>query len=127
MKSKLFIAIAGTLFLLFGWTLTGLCGEAATTDSAQAYGTFVDDYIDKCEAKADLLDSSSVNIRKIAIRAIVKGGFVQSNRDQVIEYLTAKKVPLNAHRVQFHLNQLFAQSVHPEEVYARLMREISAQ
>jgi hypothetical protein len=127
MKNKLFITIAGTLFLVFGWTLTGLCGEAATTDSAEAYGTFVDDYIDKCEAKADLLDSSSINIRKIAMRATVKGGFVKSNRDQMIEYLATNKVPLNIHRIEFHLNQMFARSVNPEQVYARLLRDISAQ
>ena len=127
MRSTLFIAIAGTLLLVFGWTLTGLCGETATTDSAQTYGVFVDDFIAKCEAKADLLDSSSVNIRKIAMRATVKGGFVKSNRDQVIEYLAAQNVPLNAHRIEFHLNQVFAQSVHPEQVYARLLKEISAQ
>jgi hypothetical protein len=127
MKSKLFIVIAGTLLVVVGWTLTGLCGETATTDPTQAYGAFIDDFIAKCAAKGGLLDSGSVNIRKIALRATVKGGFVQSNRDQVIEYLAAKKVPLNAHRVQFHLNQLFAQTVHPEQVYARLLREISAQ
>jgi hypothetical protein len=127
MKGNLLITITGTLLLVFGWTLTGLCGETTTTDPAQAYGAYVDDYIAKCEAKADLLDARSVNIRKIALRSIVKGGFVKSNRDQMIEYLVVKNVPLNAHRIQYHLNQLFARSVHPDQVYARLLREVSAQ
>ena len=127
MKRKLFIVIAGTLLVVVGWTLTGLCGETATTDPAQAYGVFIDDFIAKCEAKGGLLDSGSVNIRKIAMRATVKGGFVKSNRDQMIEYLATNKVPLNIHRIEFHLNQMFARAVNPEKVYARLLRDISAQ
>ena len=119
MKHKVMIAIVGTLFLVFGGALAGLCGE---TDDV-SYGTFVDNYIQKCEAKAEMLDSRSLNIRKSAMRATLKGAFIQSNRTTMIKHLMEKNVPLNVHRIQYHLNQMFNESVHPQKVYAMLLKE----
>ena len=119
MKHKVMIAIVGTLFLVFGGALAGLCGE---TDDV-GYGAFVDNYIQKLEAKAEMLDSRSLNIRKSAMRSTLKGAFIQSNRTTMIKHLMEKNVPLNVHRIQYHLNQMFNESVHPQKVYAMLLKE----
>ena len=119
MKRKVLIAIVGTLFLLFGGSLAGFCGET-DVDPSLIYGVFVDNYIQKCEAKAEMLNSGSLNIRKSAMRATVKGAFVKSNRTFMVDYLIEKDVPFNADRVEYHLNQKFAESVHPQKVYVTL-------
>lgn len=120
MKRTVLIAIVGTLFMVCGGASSGFCDEVEEVQRVVAYGALVDTYIQKCEAKAELLDSSSAQIRQSAIRATVKGAFLQSNRTDMIRYLMEKKAPLNADRVAYHLNQLYAGSVFPHEVYAAL-------
>jgi hypothetical protein len=123
MKRKAMIAIVGTLLVVFGGALAGMCDETEDVRLSQIYGAFVDNYIQKCEAKAEMLDSGSLNIRQSAIRATVKGAFVQSNRTTMIKYLMAENTPLNADRIEYHLNQRYAESVYPREVYALLLKE----
>ena len=123
MKSRLIIAIVGTILLVLGGALTGLCEEADNARASLIYGAFVDHYIQKCAAKAELLDSGSFNIRKSALQATVKGAFIQSNRTSIIKYLKENDVPLNAHRIQYHLNQKFAQSVYGQNLYALLLKD----
>ena len=123
MKRKAMIAIVGTLLVVFGGALAGMCDETEDGRLSQIYGAFVDNYIQKCEAKAEMLDSGSLNIRQSAIRATVKGAFVQSNRTTMIKYLMAENTPLNADRIEYHLNQRYAESVFPQEVYALLLKE----
>ncbi len=94
MKRKVLIAIVGTLFFVCGGALSGLCGETNDAGSSLIYGAFVDNYIQKCDAKAGMLDSDSLNIRKDAVRPTLKGAFVQSNRTIMIQYLMEKNVPL---------------------------------
>ena len=123
MKSNLIIAIVGTMVLVFGGVLTGLCGESEDVKSSLIYGAFVDNYIQKCSAKAEMLDSGSLNIRKSAMRATIKAAFLQSNRATMVDYLKENNVPLNRDRIEYHLNQKFAASVHPQMVYAALTEE----
>ena len=123
MKRKVMIAIVGTLFLVLGVTLGGLCEETDNARLSLIYGAFVDNYIQKCEAKAEMLDSKSLNIRENAMRATIKGAFVQSNRPSMIKYLMDKNVPLNAERIKYHLNRKFTESVHPRQTYAMLLKE----
>jgi hypothetical protein len=116
--------IVGThLFLACGWVSAGLDGETVDDMLARIYATFVDNYILKCEAKAELMNSDDLNIRKRAMRAKVKGGFIQSNRTRLIEYLIEKDTPLEAYRIQYHLNRKYAESVCPQDVYAALLKE----
>ena len=123
MKSKLFIAIIGTMVLVLGAAQAGLCGEADRVASSERYGAFVDKYIKKCASKAEMLDSDSFNIRKNAMRATVKGAFLQSNRTTMINYLAEKNVPMNPDRIEYHLNQKFAEAVLLQGVYAALTQD----
>lgn len=123
MKRKALIAIVGTLLFVCGITLTGLYGETEEVTPSTIYGAFVDSYIQKCEAKAQLLDSGSYNIRKDAIQATLKGAFIESNRAAMIDYLMENNVKANPDRVVYHLNRQFTESVQPQKVYAVLLKE----
>jgi len=123
MTRKVLIVIVGAMVLVSGGALSGFCGDQHDMGKSSIYGALVDDYIQKCEAKAAMLNSRSSNIRESAIRATVKGAYLQSNRTTIISYLMAENAPLNADRVVYHLNQKYAQSVYPQEVYAALLKD----
>ena len=123
MKRNVLIVIVGTLFLVCGGALTGFCDEVNDARRAGAYGAFVDNYIQKCEAKADLLDSSSLNIRRSAMRATVKGAYIQANRAEIVAYLMEENAPLHADRIEYHLNRKYAESIFPQEVYVAVYGE----
>ena len=123
MKCKVLIAMVGALFLVCGGPLAGMCDEAENISPSLIYGAYVDKYIDKCEAKAKLLDSGSYNIRKNAMRATLKGAFLQSNRAAMIAYLMESEAPFNAHRIEYHLTGKFTESVDPRKLYAMLLKE----
>lgn len=121
MKKSTVIAIIGTVLLVFGAAQASFSGNTSNLKPSLIYGAFIDDFIHKCELKASLLDAGSLNIRKNAIRATVKGAFFKSNRTKLIRHLMVKNVSLNPNRIEFHLNQKFAQSVQPQAVYAVLL------
>jgi hypothetical protein len=121
MKRKVLIAIVGCLFVVFGAAASGLCDETQDVELTKIYGTFVDDYIQKCEAKAEMLDSGSLNIRKSAMRATVKGAYMQAHRTALVSYLVKERAPLNADRIAYHLNLKYAESAFPREVYVALL------
>ena len=123
MKRNIIIVLIGTLFFVFGGALAGFCGEAENGSSPLTYSAFVDNYIQKCNGKADFLDSGSLNIRVSAMRATLKGAFMQSNRIAMIDYLMEKDVPMNADRIEYHLTRKYTESVHPQEAYALLIKE----
>ena len=123
MKGNLSITIVGTVLLVLGGAMIGLSGEADQIKPSLIYGAFVDDYIQKCQIKATLLNSSSLNIRKNAMRATVKGAYMRHNRVKLVKYLMEKNVSLNPRRIKYHLNQQFAKVVQPNEVYSALVEE----
>lgn len=123
MKRKALIVVVGILFFICGGSLAGLCGEADNVSHSLIYGAIVDNYIQKCKAKAKFLDSRSYNIRKSATRATLKGAFLQSNRTAMITYLIKKDVPFNDQRIAYHLTLNFTESVHPQKIYAMLSEE----
>lgn len=122
MKKKAMIAIIGTVLLIFGIAQEGLSGGSETIKPSLIYGAFIDNYVQKCEFKASLLDSGSLNIRKHAMRATVKGAYLKSNRTKMIRHLMEVNAPLNPNRINYHLNQKFADSVQPNEVYTALLK-----
>ncbi len=76
-----------------GWVVQHKDGETDDDMLSRIYGTFVDNYIEKCEAKAELLDTGDSKIRESAMRAKVKAGFMRSNRTLPINHLIEKMRP----------------------------------
>jgi hypothetical protein len=124
MKGNGMSQLVGThLFLESGWVLAHLDGETVDDTLSRIYGTFVDNYIKKCEAKAELLNSGDLKFHRRAMRAKVKADFMQSNRITLIGHLISKNVPWKAYRIEYHLNRKYAESVNPQDVYAALFKE----
>ena len=143
MKRKLIIAFIGTVLVVFGGGLTGFCGDVATknavapsdgydvdfghyTDSMEpnlVYATFIANYLNRCDCKARLLNAKSPNIRKDAFRDTLKGAYVRENQAALVRYMLANNVALNPRRMEYVINQRFAEQVNPQAVYALLAKE----
>ena len=116
--------IVGTHILLeCGWVSAAIEGETVDDTLARIYGTVVDNYIDKCEAKAALQPSGRPEIHRSAMRAKVKAGYMKSNRADLIKALIAKNASLKTHSIEYHLNWMYAESLQPEDVYSALFEE----
>lgn len=115
--------VSSHLFLECGWVVQHIVDETVDDTLSRIYGTFVDNYIQKCESKAELRDSGDYKNRRNAMRAEIKTGFLRTNRSLLIKYLIEKNAPLKAHRIEHHLNRKYAESVSPKDVYAVLFKE----
>ena len=124
MQGNVSSELVGSHFLLeCGWVVQHIDGETVDDTFSRIYGTFVDNYIEKCEAKAELLDSGDDKMRQSAMRAKVKAGFMRSNRTLLINHLIEKNAPFKTYRIEYHLNWKYAESVNPQDVYAALFKE----
>jgi hypothetical protein len=117
MKEQFVSKLVGThLFLECGWVVPHMKGETVDDTLSRIYGTFVDKYIKKCEAKAGTIDSGDHKIRRRAMRAKVKAGFMRSNRTLLISHLVNKNVPFKAYIIEYQLNWKYAEAVNPQDV-----------
>jgi len=64
----------------------------------------VDDYISTCEAKSALLNSTSANIRRSAMRACLKALFYKNIKADLIDALVANNVAPKPYKVRRFLN-----------------------
>ncbi len=63
--------------------------------------------IDRCEAKAALLDSQSQHLRQYARLKTQKASFLAQERDGLIEEMIENEINLNLHSVAVYLNKRF--------------------
>ena len=71
----------------------------------------VDEYISVCEAKSAMLNSSSENLRRDAMRACLRATFCRNSREELIAELVAGNVAPRRHTVHHYLNARFNEVV----------------
>lgn len=126
MQVEMMSSIIGShLFLECGWVLAFKDGETADDMLSRIYGIFVDNYIQKCEAMAELLNPDNAITHGKAMRAKVKADFMQSNRAALITYLIEKNVSFKSHRIEYHLNWKYAETFDPKDVYTAFFEACS--
>ena len=111
---SLFVSVS----IVFIWLSPCVSQTLYPDELAKFYATIIDDYIRQCQAKSSLLDSGSYHIRTIAIRASLKSAYLESNKDELVEYLIENKVSLNKDRIIYHLNRSFFDKVRQNEIYS---------
>ena len=67
----------------------------------------VEAYISKCEAKSALLNSTSANIRRSAMRACLKAIFCRKTKTELIDALVTNDVEPKSYKVHRFLNARF--------------------
>lgn len=120
MKKSAFVALATGLLLITLMVAQGSSQNRDTTNMAGKYEKMIDKCIDKCRQKTALLASNSPNVRQHAIRACLKGAYLHVHKKELVTYLLAVQVAPTQHRVEYHLNKRFYQSMKPDEMYVLL-------
>ena len=113
--------IVGSHILLeCGWVPACVEGETVDDTLTRLYRTFVDTYIHKCKTTAALRNSDNPETIRRAMQAKAKADFMHSNRSRLIQYLIDKSAPFKSHRIEYHLNWKYAESLQPQNVCAAL-------
>ena len=71
------------------------------------YGRLIDDVITHCDAKKVFSDSRSENIRKAIALSVMKGAFLETYREALVEDMLDDGVRPSAVTVQYYLNNRF--------------------
>ena len=110
MKTMLFIASLFFVVILLPGTTSA---QEATPDELRLkYGQMVDDVIVHCDAKRVFHDTRSENIRKAVALAVMKGAFLETYREALVQEMLDKGVRPTPVTVQFFLNNRFHSLVH---------------
>ena len=117
MKKSAHIVLATGLLLITVFIGQGLCQNLQNPTQIKTYSAIIDDTIAKCRNKIALLDSKSPNLRRQAMRASLKGAYLKIYKNELIAYLVSVNADPSPHRVAYHLNKFFYQSLEPDKLY----------
>ena len=118
-KSTYNTLVIGVLLVLL-FTTQGISQNIDNPDLAGKYAAFIDETITKCRKKAEMLGSKSLNIRRQAFCACLKGAYLKTHKKELVAYLTVIDAVPSCNRVQYHLNKRFNQAFEPDQLYALL-------
>ena len=105
MKTALYsITLLISVFVLPGAALPqNLEPEALRT----LYQELIDDVITHCDSKEIFRDTQSENIRRAVALSVMKGAFLKTYREALVQEMLADGVRPHAATVQFYLNNWF--------------------
>ena len=112
-----------TVLMVVFWINPAYSEDAAATNvsgmDAIYYNALVEQYLENNEAKAELVNSQSENLRNEAARSLMKTAFVINFKDQLIREMAANNVTPKAYAVSHYLNGRFYEVVRADSVYAQ--------
>lgn len=94
--------VAGIIFMTFGLAAADDVGEP------NFYLNCIDQEIQQCQCKAQLLDSQSENLRTCAGESMSRANFYRNNKDKLAAEMMAEEIPRNPHRVNYYLIKAYA-------------------
>lgn len=109
-RTAFFTILIVTLTLVFG--SSAFSAAAQTRPDATLYEQLVDQFIEKCEAKMEMIGSKLENIRRAAGVSVVKGAFAKTYRKELVNGMMEDEVGPKFYKVQVYLNSLFNRLVY---------------
>ena len=103
-KTIMSVAVILTAVICAGPALSGDNNEA---DVRAKLEVLVDEYVNKCNAKSELLGSRSENIRKSATISCMKASYTHHNKEALIQELLDKNIEPKAYKVRLFLSVKF--------------------
>jgi len=100
------ISAQSIIFLLiFGFSAMG--GETLPTQTTGTYELLLDQYIDKCNAKIEMKNSSLENICRAAAIAMLKGTFANTYKQELVSGMIEEEISPKPYKLQVYLNDRF--------------------
>ena len=107
MKIKAILVLSAMVAAGMMLTVPALGGE----NNRAELEAIVEDYISNCESKSALLNSTSTNIRRSAMRACLKAIFCRKTKAELIDALVANNIEPKPYKVHRFLNARFNEVV----------------
>jgi hypothetical protein len=107
MNLKTNLTIASLLMTLLILPVAGTSQERQPEDLKILYGRLIDDVITRCNSKQLFKDTRSENVRKAVALSVMKGAFLQTYREALVQELFEGQVRPTPVTVQFFLNNRF--------------------
>ena len=89
------------------WVCLVMSFKALADDERAKLTAIVDDCIASFEAKSEMLDSKSLNLRRSAMKSCLKAAYCKSRREQLITEMVTNRVAPKPYKVRHYLNNHF--------------------
>lgn len=108
MKTKAALIFAVLTIAASIMALPALANDENEAEVKAKIEALVDEYINSCNAKSELLSSRSENIRRSARRSCLKASYCRHNREELIQDMLDSKVAPKPYKVQLFLSERFS-------------------
>ena len=106
LAKRLFIVLMAAFFMFF--TIPSAIAEKdINSEKRMLFAYLFGEYIQKCQSKEKLSDSSSKNIRKAAALAALKVEYLNANKNKLIGDMLKAELSLKKYKVHYFLNTRF--------------------
>ena len=112
-KAAILTVLMVTLALFHAFSAVG--EEARAEEEMIVLESLLDQYIAKCDAKQEMKASNLENVRRAAAVAMLKGAFVKTYRQELINGMIEDGVEPKVHKVQLYLNDRFYRLVRTDK------------
>ena len=107
MRANTTIIFAAMMFTAVVCAVPTLAGDKNEADTRAELVVLVDAYIDSCNAKSELIGSSSENIRRSATVSCMKASYSRHNKAELIQEMLDSNIEPKAYKVQLFLSEKF--------------------
>ena len=108
MKTKTMVLITALAIAAAIFTLPALADDSNQAEMRAKLEALVDEYINSCDAKSEMLSSRSENIRNSARRSCIKASYCRNNRDELIQDMLDRKIDPKSYKVRLFLSERFS-------------------
>jgi hypothetical protein len=102
------------IMILSAMVIAGMMvkGPALGDETNRAHlEAIVDNYISACEAKSEMLNSGSENIRRAAMLSCLRATFCRKSKSKLIDEMVARNVEPKPYKVHHFLNARFKEVI----------------
>ena len=110
MRTNAIILIAVLLLTAFVCVVSALASDNGEAEVKAKLEALIDEYIDSCNAKSELLNSRSENIRQSATVSCMKASYSHHNKAELIQEMLDSNVEPKQYKVHHFLSEKFKDS-----------------
>lgn len=104
---KIFFIFSAFAFIILFWAPQGSCQSARAAEKEQIFGRYLDQFVTKCESKAEMQNSKCINIRREAALSCLKAHFFEFHREDLIKSMIAENIGTKPYQIHYYLTARF--------------------
>jgi hypothetical protein len=108
MKTKSTIIITALALAAAIFSLPALADDSNQAEVRAKLEALIDEYINSCDAKSEMLSSRSENIRNYARRSCMKASYCRNNKAELIQEMLDRNVEPKSYKVRLFVSERFS-------------------